>query len=132
MSTRLSKLLRTSVLRSAGEFAALEEEWEDLYRDSAQATPFQTWAWLYSWWEAYGEDYELRLITVRDGALLVGLVPLMLERWWGFPGWLSFIGTGLTDYLDILVRRGWEAQVAKAGIGALKRMQPWKMLDLQG
>jgi len=69
---------------------------------------------------------------VRDGALLVGLVPLMLERWWGFPGWLSFIGTGLTDYLDILVRRGWEAQVAKAGIGALKRMQPWKMLDLQG
>ena len=38
-----------AILKEAQEFAALEEEWEDLYHDSARATPFQSWAWLYSW-----------------------------------------------------------------------------------
>ena len=32
-------------------FAALEEEWDDLHRQSPRATPFQSWAWLYSWWQ---------------------------------------------------------------------------------
>ena len=97
MSARRNSLLRTEVLRSAGEFAALEEEWEDLYRNSPRATPFQSWAWLYSWWEFYGEGYELRLITARDDeGLLIGLAPLMLERGLGLRK-LLFVGTGLTD-----------------------------------
>jgi CelD/BcsL family acetyltransferase involved in cellulose biosynthesis len=115
MAWRFTRSLRTIIVNDGRDFAVLEEEWEDLYRSSTCATPFQSWEWLYSWWESYGADYELRLILVRDGHLLVGLIPLMLKRWWGSRGWLFFIGTGLTDYLDILVREGWEAQVAKAG-----------------
>jgi hypothetical protein len=30
------------------EFAALEE-WEELYWKNPLGTPFQSWAWLYSW-----------------------------------------------------------------------------------
>ncbi len=131
MSTRLSKLLRTEVLRSAGEFAALEEEWEDLYHDSPRATPFQSWAWLYSWWEFYGEGYELRLITVRDDeGLLIGLAPLMLERRLGFRK-LLFVGTGPTDYLDVLAREGWETQVLEALARTLRQMDSWQVADLQ-
>src|SRR5918999_86631 len=77
-------MLEVAVLEDAREFAALEEEWNDLYRNSPLATPFQSWAWLYSWWEYYEEGYELRLITVRDEDLLVGLMPLMLKRRGGF------------------------------------------------
>src|SRR5829696_6015787 len=85
-------------------FAELEEEWEDLHRQCPRATPFQSWAWLYTWWEYYGEDYELRLITVRDDeGLLIGLAPLMLKRRLGFRR-LLFVGTGPTDYLDVLAR----------------------------
>src|SRR5918997_5263344 len=79
------------VVKDSRGFAALEEEWEDLLRQCPHATPFQSWAWLYSWWEHYGEGYELRLITVRHEGLLVGIIPLMLERRWGF-GKLLFIG----------------------------------------
>ena len=68
------------VLDQLQDFATLEEEWEDLHRNAAFATPFQSWAWLYSWWEFYGKDYELRVVTIREGGLLVGLMPLMLER----------------------------------------------------
>ncbi|MGH3148196.1 MAG: GNAT family N-acetyltransferase, partial [Rubrobacter sp.] len=124
-------MLEVAVLDSAQDFVALEEEWEGLHRDSPLATPFQSWAWLYSWWEFYGEGYELRLVTLRDEAgLLVGLIPLMLERRRGF-GRLLFVGTGITDYLDALVREGWEAEVPEAGAQAIKEMGSWGVADLQ-
>jgi CelD/BcsL family acetyltransferase involved in cellulose biosynthesis len=124
--------LDTAVLRDATDFASLEEEWDDLYRHSPRATPFQSWAWLYSWWESYGgEGYELRLVTVRDGeGLLVGILPLMLERRWCF-GRLLLVGSGLSDYLDVLVREGWEVEVASAGVRALRQMCSWHLADLQ-
>ena len=112
------------------DFATLEEEWEDLYRNAALATPFQSWAWLYSWWEFYGKSYELRMVTIRDGDLLIGLMPLMLERRGGF-GRLLFVGTGLTDHQDILVREGWEGQVFAAGVRALRQIDGWQVADLQ-
>jgi len=59
------------VIEDSRGFATLEE-WENLHRRRARATPFQSWAWLYSWWEYY----ELRLITVRPEGLLVGAIPL--------------------------------------------------------
>jgi CelD/BcsL family acetyltransferase involved in cellulose biosynthesis len=71
-------VLKVAVINKANDFAALEEEWEELYRNSPLATPFQSWAWLYSWWEYYGRGYELRLVTIRDDGLLVGLMLLML------------------------------------------------------
>ena len=64
------------VVEDSRGFAKLEEEWEDLHRRCPQATPFQSWTWLYSWWEYYGGDHELRLITVRNPrGLLVGIFP---------------------------------------------------------
>jgi CelD/BcsL family acetyltransferase involved in cellulose biosynthesis len=118
------------VLDHTQALAALEEEWEDLYRNSPLATPFQSWAWLYSWWEFYGKGYELRLVTIRCDGLLVGLMPLMLQRRGGF-GRLLFIGTGPTDYQDILARKGWESRVSEAGVRALRQMAGWQVADLQ-
>ncbi len=83
----------------------LEEEWEELHRNASRATPFHTWAWLYSWWEYYGENYELRLVTVRDGKLLVVLLPLMLERRGGFVGRLLFINASPSTYQDVRIKR---------------------------
>ena len=120
-----------AVVENTRTFAALEREWDDLYRNSPLATPFQTWAWMYSWWQYYGESYELRLITVRnDKGLLVGLVPLVLERTMGFAR-LLWIGTGLSDYLDMLVREGWENDVARAAVRALAGVGSWYVADLQ-
>jgi len=130
MDLRSQKLLDTAVLEHTRDFLALEKEWEDLYQNSPLVTPFQSWAWLYSWWELYGEEYELRLITIRDEGFLVGLMPLMLKRRKNL-NWLFFVGTGPTNYLDIIVREGWEAQTAKAGAEALKRLPSWHLADLQ-
>lgn len=120
-----------TVLDEDRDFLAFEQEWNELYASSPLATPFQSWAWLYSWWEFYGENHDLRLITLRAGELLVGIMPMMLERRWGLFGRLLFIGNDLSDYLDILVREGWEVRVAEVGIDALRRIDCWQVIDLQ-
>ena len=127
--SRVYQNVEVAVLDEDRRFAELEGEWEELYRECPRATPFQSWAWLYSWWEHYGERYELRLVTVRsEDGLLVGLLPLMLGRR-GSLGRLLFIGTGITDYLDVLVREGWEEQVRAAGV--LGSVGSWAVADLQ-
>ena len=128
---RRDERLEATVVRDGEGFAALEEEWDALYEACPKATPFQSWAWLYSWWEHYGDPYELRLIAVRDaGGNLVGLVPLMLERRWG-RGRLLFVGHDLTDFMDMLGAEGWEEEVAEAAAGALREMDGWQVADLQ-
>lgn len=122
--------LDVAVIEDPLGFAALKEEWEDLYRSSRSATPFQSWAWLYSWWESYGGDYDLRLITIKDNGLLVGIAPLMIERE-AFFRRLLFIGAGITDYHDFLIREGWESRAIEAAGRALRQIRSWDLADLQ-
>jgi CelD/BcsL family acetyltransferase involved in cellulose biosynthesis len=131
MSSRPAEDLEAAVVDDGREFATLEEEWEELYWEDPLATPFQSWAWLYSWWESFGGGYGLRIITLRnDEGLLVSLLPLMLRRnRLGF-GRLTFLGTGLSDRLDVLVRGGWESEVAKAAAGAIQSVSDWQVADL--
>jgi CelD/BcsL family acetyltransferase involved in cellulose biosynthesis len=109
--------------------AALERAWCDLFDHSSIATPFQSWAWLYSWWQAYAGDRQLRLIAAWHDEVLVGLVPLMLERRFGI-GTLLFVGTGITDHLDMLVKDGYEDAVVVATVDVVLRMTDWTLLDL--
>ena len=129
--------LHSTVLRDTKGFASLQEEWDELYDSCPRATPFQSWEWLYSWWEIYGKgSYGLRLVTLRDpnSGLLVGLLPLMVRR-----GRLLLLGDSAralywyvtTPYKDVLVREGWEEPVAEAGTRALKEMGGWHVADLQ-
>jgi CelD/BcsL family acetyltransferase involved in cellulose biosynthesis len=117
------------IIDTAREFSLLEAEWCDLFKHCAHATPFQSWAWLYSWWEYYGSEGALRLLVVRQGGLMIGLVPLMLEPRLAFPR-LVFIGTGVTDRLDILVRDGHHDSFIRCAIAALDSLQRWLIVDL--
>ena len=81
--------------------AALLPEWEALWERVADATPFQSPAWLVAWWRHFGTGAP-RILTARHTGILVGILPLyeLLE-----PGCRKLlpIGVGLSDYLDALV-----------------------------
>jgi hypothetical protein len=127
-----ARSLDIKVLTEISDFVALEGEWDELYENCPQATPFQSWAWLYSWWEHYREGYRLRLITLRDtDGLLVGLLPLMARR-----GRLLLLGglaggDAMTPYKDVLARGGWEERVGEVGARALKELGGWWVADLR-
>ncbi|MFF5188216.1 GNAT family N-acetyltransferase [Streptomyces sp. NPDC000345] len=94
----------TELVTDEQAFAGLAPAWDRLYRRCATATPFQTHAWLHSWWLSYGRRGRLRLLVVRDGTELVAVAPLTAVRR-PVPA-LVPLGGAISDYGDVLVDDG--------------------------
>ena len=97
-------------------FQALNAEWDELLKASSADSPFLTWEWLWSWWKHLAADGTLHILAFRDRDRLVAIAPLM-SRTLRVAGLapvrvLEFLGTGSvgSDYLDLIVRRGQEAE----------------------
>ncbi|MFI5664916.1 GNAT family N-acetyltransferase [Streptomyces sp. NPDC051684] len=121
-----------TVCTDTAAFGSLREEWNRLHRSSPTATPFQSHAWLHSWWLSYGRPGRLRVVLVRRGGRLVAAAPLML-RPLPFPV-LTPLGTGISDFADVLVDEGdtESAQSAVRGLGAgLWRLARGAVIDLR-
>ena len=100
--------------------AALEPAWNELLRSSEANSIFLTWEWITTWWQFYGNRRALHIVVVRakDGAI-VGLAPLCRAQHRFLLSWqtISFIGAGgdvTPEYLDFIVRRGYEQPVVRA------------------
>ncbi|MCX3062708.1 GNAT family N-acetyltransferase [Streptomyces beihaiensis] len=116
--------LSVSVCRDTAAFGALREEWNRLHRSCAGATPFQSHAWLHSWWLSYGGGRGsaggLRIVLVRDvdnGDRLVAVAPLM-RRLRPHPV-LTPLGTAISDFSDVLVADGDRAADRARALDAL-------------
>lgn len=97
------------MLRDEAQLVTLEPEWKALWQDDPMATPFQSPEWLLPWWRQFGG--ELRAVTIRHGARLVGLLPFYLYHdWRSGLRQLLLLGVGTTDYLDGVFAR--ECEVA--------------------
>ncbi|MFV0135917.1 GNAT family N-acetyltransferase [Streptomyces sp. HMX87] len=92
---------RTELITDERSFAGLDTDWRRLHRRCGSATPFQSHAWLHSWWLSYGRPGRLRLLVVRDGPALVAAAPLMRVRR-PVPALVPLGGT-ISDYGDVLV-----------------------------
>jgi CelD/BcsL family acetyltransferase involved in cellulose biosynthesis len=64
------------------EFAALEGSWNSLYDSVDNATLFNSWDWLYTWWEVYAECdlRDLFILCFYEEDQLVGIAPFQIER----------------------------------------------------
>ncbi|WP_328771456.1 GNAT family N-acetyltransferase [Streptomyces sp. NBC_00286] len=94
--------LRAELCTDEREFTALAPAWERLYRKCSTATPFQSHAWLHSWWMSYGTPGRLRLTLVRDNdGELRAAAPLM--RTGGPLPRLVPLGGAISDYSDVLL-----------------------------
>ncbi|MFJ4472328.1 GNAT family N-acetyltransferase [Streptomyces sp. NPDC089424] len=92
---------RTEVVTDEPAFAGLAPVWGRLYGRSPRATPFQSHAWLHSWWLSYGRPGRLRLVLVHAGGELVAAAPLMrVSR--PLPA-LVPLGGAISDYADVLL-----------------------------
>src|SRR3569832_1655332 len=82
---------------------ALCPEWSALLERDPHATPFQSPEWLLPWWKHFGRGALWTLALRRKGAV-VGLAPFYIDT---MPEEnlrvLSWIGAGITDYLDLIV-----------------------------
>ncbi|MBT2487424.1 GNAT family N-acetyltransferase [Streptomyces sp. ISL-96] len=112
---RRDRGLTVTLCRDPARFAALPQEWDGLHRRCAAATPFQSHAWLHSWWLSYGTNGRLRVVLARRDGRLIGAAPLMLVHR-PMP-LLVPIGGAISDFSDVLV----DANETKDAITALER-----------
>lgn len=92
----------TEICRDPEAFGALGAAWDGLYRRSAAATPFQTHAWLHSWWTSYGRRGRLRVVLVRRGGELAAAAALTRTAYGPLPV-LVPLGGAISDYTDVLL-----------------------------
>lgn len=96
-------------VRTERDFDALQETWDAL-ADEAAVCPFQSFAWLRTWWRHFGEGrpgLRLEILVVSVGDRVTAIAPLYGERLrvlglLPVTRW-AFIGRQLSDYLDVLV-----------------------------
>ncbi|MBZ0220449.1 MAG: GNAT family N-acetyltransferase [Candidatus Methylomirabilis sp.] len=78
------------------------EEWNSLLSGSETNTVFQTYEWFKSWWDVFGKENRLFLVSViGPHGDLMAIAPLMLSSRTGRRT-VRFVGDDKADYLDII------------------------------
>src|SRR4051812_1266351 len=116
--------LATTVVTDPGLLEGMRAEWDALLDRSATREPTLTSAWMLAWWSVFGGtgDRALRVLLLREGGRLVGLVPLLARTAWYPPALrfkrLELLGSGedeadetCSDYLGAVAERGKERAV---------------------
>jgi CelD/BcsL family acetyltransferase involved in cellulose biosynthesis len=89
------------VVTEPERLAAIEAPWRELFQQAPDATPFQSPDWLLPWAECFAARGSLRVIVLWAGTRALLCLPLLLvER--GGQRTLGWLGSGLSDYLDVL------------------------------
>ncbi len=88
------------VIDSLAGLEGIREEWSALWTSDPRATPFQSPEWLIPWTRhLWGGGRIWTLLQRREGKL-ASLLPMF--RWGAELEQLSFLGAGVTDYLDVI------------------------------
>jgi CelD/BcsL family acetyltransferase involved in cellulose biosynthesis len=69
--------LEVEVINDLERFNAIAAEWDELVDRSGLERLFVSHAWLRTWWEAFGGDRQLYVLTVRSHQELIGAAPMM-------------------------------------------------------
>lgn len=125
-------MLRISVIEDGSGFTSLRPQWDELLSVSAANGPFLTWEWLYAWWTHLAGTARLHVIAAWSGDTLAGIAPFVVTQ--SAFGWfprVEFLGTGCagSDYLDLIVRPGYEVPVLREVARALTFRQYTARLD---
>ncbi len=126
--------LRVEVLESPQALADLAPAWQDLWRCDPAATPFHSPDWLLSWTRHLWGGGRLRALALFPDGHLAALAPFFL---WGYSQTpesicVSFLGSGITDYLGMLAEPEFADSAARCVFDWLAANQrDWHVCDLQ-
>lgn len=121
------------IITKVDDFFALRDEWNAINRSSPKDTIFNSWEWLYTWWETYKDDgnRQLYILTCKNWHnKLIGIAPFQIiknpKKYFPCSRQLTLLGTGETDgsfvfgeYMDLIIETGYENAVIRAISGFL-------------
>lgn len=107
--------------------------WNQVLTDSNVAYPFLTYEWVSSWWTSFYSHRRQPLILLAkngDRAIPYGIAPLMLTHGKLFKI-IEFMGTGISDYLDFILREKSEETIASFIKYLNDNKQLWDLISLR-
>jgi CelD/BcsL family acetyltransferase involved in cellulose biosynthesis len=111
---------------SEESFTSLEQSWWQILPYCTSNHVFFTPQWQRAWWQVFGSESQLRLLSVRQGTETVAVIPLRQDE-----GRITFIGgSDVCDYMDFIVRRGQEAAVFSRLVDYLENVR-WDSIELE-
>ncbi|MGW5738643.1 GNAT family N-acetyltransferase [Streptomyces sp. NPDC055261] len=121
--------LTVELCTDEAQFGELAQAWARLHRGCRTATPFQSHAWLHSWWLSYGRRGRLRVVLVRRGGELVAAAPLM-RAYLPLPA-LVPLGGAISDFTDVLIDDTCADEAADALADGLARLARGALIDFR-
>ena len=114
-------------LTSLEAMKPLAAEWNRFLERCGTDSIFLTWEYLSTWWDAFGEDYELHtLVAYGDEGELLGIAPLvtgpgegMGRRHLRHLSFMGAIGDSSGECEDFLVLEGREDEVVRSFCGMI-------------
>ena len=111
--------MKVTLYETEALFSDLREEWHDLLTNSDSNQVFLTHEWLSIWWSVYHPG-QIRALVVRDDlGQCQGIAPWFISEMDGERVVRPIGCVDVTDYVDVIVRRGAEAAVFQALAGWL-------------
>jgi len=104
----MTKKLSYRVIHTIRDLQKLEDRWNGLLNWCPHHTVFQTWEWQFTWLETFQK--EPYVILVFKGDEPVAILPFFRINLTVFHI-LRLIGAPDSDYLDLIIRKGFEEQV---------------------
>ncbi|HLK33457.1 MAG TPA: GNAT family N-acetyltransferase [Terriglobales bacterium] len=112
------------------DFKRLEQlapAWDRLWQSDPAAEIFQCFAWARAWWQAFGDNFKLRVLVLYQAREVVLILPLVLSG-----STLRFLGSPEADYSDILCRHPRRDHLLSHALDLLLRCVPeWKECVLE-
>jgi CelD/BcsL family acetyltransferase involved in cellulose biosynthesis len=117
--------VKLQILRTTDDLYDFVPEWDSLWGQDANATPFQSPAWLMPWWQQFGSE-DLRAVVLRRSEKCVGFLPAYVYRDpAGGERKLMLLGVGTTDYLDGVFAPECSVEDLKCALNAVLEMEGW-------
>lgn len=125
-------MIRVSAVTGAQDVLNLRESWDGLLETSG-GTIFQSWEWQRVWWEHYGRGKRPFILLVYEDEKLMGIAPFFVSlSHLGLPlKVVSFLGSGPSDYGDLLLHPSRRVETLEAIMGYLQTCEDWDAIDLQ-
>ena len=98
----------TKIISKVEDFNSLKKTWNELLKESSNDTIFLTWEWQFFYFEAFGGD--LFIVLIFEEEELIGILPFIRIRKIFFHI-IKFNGVPDSDYLDFIIKRGFEESV---------------------
>jgi CelD/BcsL family acetyltransferase involved in cellulose biosynthesis len=113
----IKRSFRIEEIRTDGGWAALEPQWDELLRQTPDATGFQTFRVQRAWARVYMQNSRPFILAVYRGRELCAIAPLRIEnvKYWGQQRrLLKFIGEPSEMDRPTILRKGDDPQIVRA------------------